>query len=290
MPVLLVRETIKNGEFFVGDVLDVLRSMPSLSVDAIFTSPPYPGKMGRYEGLTKEERKRLNSIVWHEWMIEVAKECSRISKGYSFFVVNGTVEDGEYDGEPEFFIGGAKRAGLCLDRPCIWHKNSPPNRMNYLSNDWEYIVSIKNPLAIKSKSNKTPKEIFFDWEKIGTPPKYKTGGKFRQRNANGERREGGDYPTNPITRPRDVIRATVGGGHLGSKLAHRTEAPFPESLVEYFVKAFVPEGGIVLDPFIGGGTVAAVAERLGMRWVGVDNRESQLDATKERVNSLGDVT
>jgi DNA modification methylase len=31
-----------------------------------------------------------------------------------------------------------------------------------------------------------------------------------------------------------------------------------------------PLGGLVLDPFIGSGTVGAVAERLGRRWVGTD--------------------
>jgi DNA modification methylase len=47
-------------------------------------------------------------------------------------------------------------------------------------------------------------------------------------------------------------------------------ATFPEALVEPCILAGCPLGGLVLDPFIGSGTVGAVAERLGRRWVGTD--------------------
>lgn len=47
-------------------------------------------------------------------------------------------------------------------------------------------------------------------------------------------------------------------------------ATFPEALVEPCILAGCPVGGLVLDPFLGSGTVGAVAERLGRRWVGTD--------------------
>jgi len=47
-------------------------------------------------------------------------------------------------------------------------------------------------------------------------------------------------------------------------------ATMPEALVEPCILAGCPLGGLVLDPFIGSGTVGAVAERLGRRWVGTD--------------------
>ena len=53
-------------------------------------------------------------------------------------------------------------------------------------------------------------------------------------------------------------------------------ATMPEKLVEPCVLAGCPIGGLVLDPFIGSGTVGAVAERLGRRWVGVDLNYQQL--------------
>ncbi len=47
-------------------------------------------------------------------------------------------------------------------------------------------------------------------------------------------------------------------------------ATMPEALVEPCILAGCPLGGLVFDPFLGTGTVGAVAERLGRRWVGTD--------------------
>ncbi len=47
-------------------------------------------------------------------------------------------------------------------------------------------------------------------------------------------------------------------------------ATFPEALVAPCILAGCPAGGLVCDPFLGSGTVGAVAERLGRRWVGTD--------------------
>jgi hypothetical protein len=49
-------------------------------------------------------------------------------------------------------------------------------------------------------------------------------------------------------------------------------ATMPEKLVEPCILAGCPLGGLVFDPFLGSGTVGAVAERLGRRhrWVGTD--------------------
>lgn len=47
-------------------------------------------------------------------------------------------------------------------------------------------------------------------------------------------------------------------------------ATMPEKLVEPCILAGSRFGDLVFDPFIGSGTVGAVAERLGRRWVGLD--------------------
>ncbi len=70
---------------------------------------------------------------------------------------------------------------------------------------------------------------------------------------------------------------------MGSKLAHENEAPFPESLAEFFIRSFCPKGGIVLDPFSGSGTTCAVAEKTGRKWIGIDVRESQTQLTTKRI-------
>ena len=47
-------------------------------------------------------------------------------------------------------------------------------------------------------------------------------------------------------------------------------AVFPEQLVEPCIKAGCPPGGLVLDPFLGAGTTALVARRLGRDFLGFE--------------------
>jgi len=49
----------------------------------------------------------------------------------------------------------------------------------------------------------------------------------------------------------------------------------PQALLEHLVKLFVPVGGVVLDPFAGGGGLGEVATRLGRRAVLVDGGSSE---------------
>lgn len=86
-----------------------------------------------------------------------------------------------------------------------------------------------------------------------------------------------------LANPGNLIKLTVGGGHLGSKLAHENEAPFPEKLAEFFIKSFCPPQGIVLDPFLGSGTTVCVADDLGRKYLGIDIRQSQIDLTLRRL-------
>ena len=87
--------------------------------------------------------------------------------------------------------------------------------------------------------------------------------------------------------PGNVITCSVGGGRMGSPLAHSNEAPFPESLAEPFVLSFCPPAGTLLDPFCGSGTSLAVAIKHGRRAIGFDIRESQVDLTSRRLESCG---
>lgn len=70
---------------------------------------------------------------------------------------------------------------------------------------------------------------------------------------------------------------------MGSKLAHENEAPFPESLANFFIRSYCPPDGTALDFCCGSGTVCAVAARLGRGFIGIDARESQIELTKRRL-------
>lgn len=87
----------------------------------------------------------------------------------------------------------------------------------------------------------------------------------------------------------DVTHHLVGGGVMGDKICHENEAPFPESLAEFFIRSFCPPGGVVCDPFSGSGTTAAVAAKTGRSWVAIDVRESQVELTNRRTTDSASV-
>lgn len=82
----------------------------------------------------------------------------------------------------------------------------------------------------------------------------------------------------------DVMKLNVGGGLMGSKYAHRNEAPFPLSLAERFVRSFCPPDGVVCDPFLGSGTTAHAALKWGRKFIGCDIREEMVDLASMRLN------
>ncbi len=61
-------------------------------------------------------------------------------------------------------------------------------------------------------------------------------------------------------------------------------AMYPSRLVETPIKAGCPEGGIVLDPFMGGGTTAVVAARLGRRYVGFEPNPEYVAICQRRLS------
>lgn len=65
-------------------------------------------------------------------------------------------------------------------------------------------------------------------------------------------------------------------------------ATFPEDLIVDCIKAGCPDGGIVLDPFMGAGTTAMVAKKLNRNYIGYElNPEYLKIANKRLYNEIG---
>ncbi|HLX41385.1 MAG TPA: site-specific DNA-methyltransferase [Ktedonobacteraceae bacterium] len=63
----------------------------------------------------------------------------------------------------------------------------------------------------------------------------------------------------------------------------------PESLLERIIKASSNEGDLILDCFCGSGTTAAVAEKLGRRWITCDLGRFAIQTTRKRLLSIDNV-
>mgnify|MGYP002770478210 FL=1 len=96
-----------------------------------------------------------------------------------------------------------------------------------------------------------------------------------------------DYETDDINKNLDKGRIKRAVWSINTKpLKERHFAPFPQELVETPIKASCPEGGIVIDPFIGSGTSGLVAKKLGRHYVGIEINDDSIKLANKRINEL----
>ena len=66
----------------------------------------------------------------------------------------------------------------------------------------------------------------------------------------------------------DIVRTSVSNQKLDIEEEH--PAPFPEQIVKLPILQTSKENQIILDPFMGSGTVGRVCDKLNRRFIGYD--------------------
>ncbi len=93
---------------------------------------------------------------------------------------------------------------------------------------------------------------------------------------------------NPLGKlPDDVFEISIINSQSKERVNYPTQKP--EALVERVINASSNEDSIVLDCFAGSGTTAAVAERLGRRWIVADINKGAIQTTIKRLQKLPDM-
>lgn len=269
-----------TAELIEGDTLEWAHTQPDNSVDLVFCSPPY--EAARTYGIGFN----LRGQAWVDWAVERFVEHSRICRGLVCWVVEGQTKQFRWSAAPALLMADLHRRGIKLRKPPIYRRIGIPGSggPDWLRNDYELIVC--------ASKGRLP---FSDNTAMGHPPKCPPGGAPSHHSKDGRvnklrmARVGGVripkvYKPPVLSNPGNIINCgVVGGGAMGSDLAHENEAPFPEKLAEFFIRSFCPPGGIVYDGFTGSGTTGAVAKRTGRRFIGTDVRASQIELTRRRL-------
>lgn len=261
-----------DAKIIHGDCLEFLKGMETDSVDLVLCSPPYEDAR-----LYGELGFKIKGQEWVDWAKERFVECCRVSKGLVAWVIEGKTKDFQWSATPALLMADLHRAGIRLRKPPIYHRVGIPGSggPEWLRNDYEFIVC--------ASKGRLP---WADNTACGHPPKYAPGGAPSHRNNGDTRVTDAVYKPPEKSNPGNVIHCKVGGGLMGSKLAHENEAPYPEALCDFFVKSFCPPGGIVLDPFGGSGTTLASAYKNGRNSISIDTRESQVQLMYRRLEEV----
>lgn len=88
----------------------------------------------------------------------------------------------------------------------------------------------------------------------------------------------------PDRRASDIYTCKWYPEHM-RQTKHPAEKPI--DLMRYLIRLVTPEGGTVLDPFLGSGTTAVAAALEGRRFIGIEREAEYVKMAKQRIKAIG---
>lgn len=291
-----------RNQILGGDALKQLETLPDASVDCIITSPPYfrlrdygvDGQLGLEEHVDEwVQELRAVCRALHRVLLGEGTLWLNLGDTYSTHPSNGAARKSLL-GAPERILLALIEDGWIVRNKVVWAKTNPmPTSVSdRLSTTYEVVY-----LLVKSP------RYFFNLDAIREPHRSRsatapgipgTAVKYSGRRSSwlGPNSDGDSglialkaagRVGHPLGKnPGDVWRmatARYRGAHF---------ATFPETLVERMIRAGCPPRGLILDPFMGAGTTAVVAERLGRDWLGIELSQEFRDQADRRIEAARD--
>jgi len=250
-------------DLHLGDCLDVMKTLPSNSIDLTVTSPPYDN-LRNYNG--------------YSFNFEgIAKELYRVTKygGVVVWVVGDATVNGSETGTSFRQALYFKEIGFNLHDTMIYQKNSypfPPTNRYYQQFEYMFVLSKDNP---KTTNIQTQKTIWKKETKEISTTRNSDGSVSNMKYAKGKN-----------DRKMDNIWL-INTGYMRTtkdKIAYQHPAIFPEELVNRHIISWSNEGDTVLDCFLGSGTTGKVAKQLNRKFIGIEISQEYLDIAKRRIN------
>jgi DNA modification methylase len=292
------------------DSMKGLKSLPDKSINCCVTSPPYYnlrsyGIKGEF-GCEKTPEEFVDKLCnFYDEVFRVLKDDGVVfcNLGDTYLgsdkgVWKGREEAQKVKDKPKEKMGGWRKPkqlalipfrfaiemqnrGWLLRNNIVWHKKNalPQSCKDRFVTDFESIFMFTKK-----------KKYFFNQQiepfaNTSNPDEIYTGKATK------------DYDKSKAQNPSDTKRRILermkerGGRSMRSVWTINTKpnksvhtATFPEELVERMLKSGCPEGGVVLDFFMGSGTTGVVAKKLNMNYIGFDLNPEYCEVARKRIN------
>ena len=238
-----------------GNSLEILKTIPNKTFDLVFADPPYNLQIGKK--LKRPDDSKVNGVndKWDQFKSfddydnfckKWLTECKRVLKDNGSIWVIGTYHN-------IFRLGyHIQNKGYWMLNDVIWRKNNPmPNfRGTRFTNAHETLI-----WASKNKKSK----YTFNYQSLKC--------------LNDDLQMRSDW-TLPICNGSERIKKN-------GKKVHSTQKP--ESLLHRILLASTNKDDFVFDPFLGTGTTAVVAKKLGRNYFGIEKEKKYFEAAKQRL-------
>ncbi len=240
-----------------GESLKILKRIPDKTFDLVFADPPYNMQIG--EKLKRPDDSKVNGVNdkwdqfsdfkhYDDFSKGWLKECKRILKDNGSMWVIGTYHN-------IFRLGyHIQNLNYWILNDVIWRKNNPmPNfKGTRFTNAHETLI-----WASKNKKSK----YTFNYQSLKC--------------LNDDLQMRSDW-TLPICNGKERLKKN-------GKKVHSTQKP--EALLHRIILATTNKGDSIFDPFLGTGTSAVVAKKLGRNYFGIEKDKKYFSAAYNRINS-----
>ena len=246
-----------SNKIINGNSLEILKKIPEKTFDLIFADPPYNLQIG--EKLKRPDDTKVNGVNdkwdqfsnfrhYDDFSKKWLKECKRILKDNGSIWVIGTYHN-------IFRIGyHIQNLNYWILNDVIWKKNNPmPNfKGTRFTNAHETLI-----WASKNKKSK----YTFNYQSLKC--------------LNDDLQMRSDW-TFPICSGKERLKKN------GKKI-HSTQKP--EALLHRIILATTNKGDNIFDPFLGTGTTAVVAKKLGRNYFGIEKDKKYFKAASNRIKN-----
>lgn len=254
---------MKINHIFKGDCTKILvEEINRQSVDLIFADPPYnlSGNDLKWKGnktggdwyMINEEWDKMTEKEYMEFTKNWIEACRNTLKDNGSIYISCT-----YHNIGEILII-LKELKFKINNIITWLKTNPMPNMTkrVFTHSTEFII-----WAVRGK------KWIFNYEELKEiNPERQKSGKLKQMR---------DVWTIPLVQGAERL-------HSEDKRAlHPTQKP--EEMLKRIIIASSNKGDIVLDPFMGSGTTAVVAKKLGRKWIGIEKELKYVIASEKRL-------
>jgi len=249
-----------DGVIYYGDCRDLLKEIPSQTVQLILTSPPY--------NLGKEYEEKLSIDKYLSLHTEVISECDRVLKksGSICWQIGDYYKDNEIVPLDILYYPIFKYLGYKLINRIIWHYGFGGNSTKKLSRRYETIL-----WWVKSDN------YLFNLDDIRVP--HKNPGKVAYKGTG----KGNDFTVNPLGKnPSDVWN--ISNVKAGCKEYTNHPAQFPEELARKIILGMSNKGDYILDPYLGSGSTSVVGLKTGRKVIGAEIKKEYQEIIRKRLN------
>ena len=262
-------------EIWNGDSIELLKNIPTKSVDLVLTSPPY------------DDLRSYNQSLWNfEIFKQIAAELFRVIKDNSpivWVVADSSIGGGETGSsfkQALFF----KELGMDLHDTMIFLKENQRPRQ-YRANRYEQIFEYMFVLTkgkpktfnpIQEKCKHSGKEVTFTSRDAVKENNFTSGDKLANKKT----------VTIKETKTKgNVWHYNTGSNTASNPIAFKHPAIFPEGLVADHIISWTNEKDLVLDPFAGSGTTLLMAKTLNRQFIGIEKEKEYYDICVERLKN-----